>query len=266
MKADFHMHTAFSTDSETRPEDMIEQAIRLGLDTICITDHFDKDYPKNGEHEEFQLDVDSYFPKMKELQERYKKDISIRIGVEIGLQPHLGAFYHELAAKYPFDFIIGSVHVVGGKDPYYRDLFEEKSDEELYRQAFEETLINIKNNKDFDVLGHIDYIVRYGKTKAENYSYRKYSDIIDEILIYLIQNGKGIELNTAGFKYGLGFCHPHPEIIKRYKELGGEIITIGSDGHKPEHLAYDFHKVSEILKLCGFKKYTEFIRRRPIFR
>ena len=116
------------------------------------------------------------------------------------------------------------------------------------------------------MLGHIDYVVRYGNKKQEEYSYEANKDIIDEILKHLILNGKGIELNTAGFKYGLGFCHPYPEIIKRYKELGGEIITIGSDGHKPEHIAYDFGKVKDILTACNFKYYTEFKERTPIFR
>lgn len=264
MKTDFHMHTSFSSDAEIEPKKMVEQAIKLGLDTICITDHFDKDYPLN--ENEFQLDVDTYFAELKKLQEKYKDRIDVRIGVELGLQPHLGEFYQGLVNKYPFDFVIGSVHVIDRQDPYHGTFFEGRTDEEAYRQTFEETLINIKNSLDFDVLGHIDYVVRYGKTKAENYSYRKYSDIIDEILKYLIIHGKGIELNTAGYKYGLGFCHPHPDIIKRYRELGGEIITIGSDGHKPEHVAYDFYKVAGILKACGFKMYTEFKKREPIFR
>lgn len=266
MKADFHMHTSFSSDSDTKPEDMVKQAIKLGLDTICFTDHFDKDYPVYNGKEEFQLDIESYMTVMKELQRKYKGQIEVRIGVETGLQPHLGSFYQEFVDSYPFDFVIGSVHVVDGQDPYYGDYFKGRTDETAYRQAFEETLTDIKTNHHFDVLGHIDYIVRYGKTKAMNYSYKKHADIIDEILKYLIANGKGIELNTAGLKYGLGFCHPHPEIIKRYRELGGEIITIGSDGHKPEHIAYDFYKISDILKGCGFEMYTEFQDRKPIFR
>ena len=81
----------------------------------------------------------------------------------------------------------------------------------------------------------------------------------------MIENGKGIELNTAGYKYGLGFCHPHPEIIKRYRQLGGEIITIGSDGHRPEHIAYDFNKVEKVLKDSGFQWYTKFKNRKPVF-
>jgi len=95
---------------------------------------------------------------------------------------------------------------------------------------------------------------------------KKYAQEIDEILKKVIAMGKGIELNTAGWKYGLAFCHPHPEILCRYKELGGEIITVGSDAHKPEHVAYDFQKAADVLKACGFKYYTEFQDRKPIFK
>ena len=263
MKADFHMHTGFSFDTDSNPEEMVKKSIELGLKTICITDHHDEDYPEDITA--FQLDVDAYFAEMKRLQEKYKNQINMRIGVEVGLQPHLGAFYKEFVQKHPFDFVIGSMHVFDKMDPYYGAYFQGRNDREAYRAAFEETLQTIKLNHDFDVLGHIDYVVRYGNKKQEEYSYEDNKDIIDEILKHLISNGKGIELNTAGFKYGLGFCHPYPAIIKRYKELGGEIITIGSDGHKPEHIAYDFDKVNDILTACGFKYYTEFIERKPIF-
>ena len=263
MKADFHMHTGFSFDTDSIPEEMVKKAIELGLQTICITDHHDEDYPEDITS--FQLDVDAYFAEMKHLQEKYKNQINMRIGVELGLQPHLGEFYKNFVAKHPFDFVIGSMHVFDKMDPYFGAYFKGRSDKEAYRAAFEETLETIKNIHDFDVLGHIDYVVRYGMKKQEEYSYDENKDIIDEILKHLISNGKGIELNTAGFKYGLGFCHPYPEIIKRYKELGGEIITIGSDGHKPEHIAYDFCKVNDILTECGFKYYTEFVERKPIF-
>ena len=108
--------------------------------------------------------------------------------------------------------------------------------------------------------------MRYGTYKEIEYSQTEFSDIIDEILKRVIELGKGIELNTAGWKYGLPFCNPHPDVLKRYRELGGEIITIGADGHKPEHIAYDFGKVNDVLKACGFKYYTEFEERKPIFK
>lgn len=266
MKADFHMHTNFSTDSDALPEQMIEAAIKQGLHTICITDHQDVDFPEHISPTGFRLDFDAYFDALTKLQEKYQEQIEVLIGVEFGLQSHLGSVYKKIAETYPFDFIIGSVHIFDGMDPYYKGYFQGKTDEEGYRRAFEITLENLKTISDFDVLGHLDYVVRYGEHQARDYSYEKYADYIDEILKYLISHGKGLEVNTAGFKYGIGFAHPHPDILKRYRELGGEIITIGADGHKPEHIAYDFHKISAILKACGFEKYTEFRRRKPIFR
>lgn len=264
IKTDFHMHTSFSTDCDTTPESMVEKAIALGLDTICFTDHQDFDFP--GGENLFVFDTECYFDKMRKLQELYRKEIEIRIGVEIGLQPHLGEVYRRYVASYPFDFVIGSVHVVDRMDPYEKTFFEGKTDMDAYRQAFLETLEDIRTVGEFDVLGHLDYIVRYGKEKERYYSYAKFSDEIDEILKYLIEHGKGIELNTAGVKYGLGFCHPHPDVLKRYHELGGEIVTIGADGHKPEHIAYDFKKVSFLLRESGFKYYTEFKERKPVFK
>ena len=122
------------------------------------------------------------------------------------------------------------------------------------------------SNVDFDVYGHLDYIVRYGPNKNKYYTYETYADVLDEILRTLIQRGKGIELNTAGFKYGLGHAHPILPVLKRYKELGGEIITLGSDGHAPEQIAWDFDKVPELLKEAGFTHFTTFQERKPIFR
>ena len=109
------------------------------------------------------------------------------------------------------------------------------------------------------------YVVRYGPTKNQNYSYQKHADIIDRILRTILESGKGIELNTSGFRSGLGQPNPCVDILKRYKELGGEIITVGSDAHKPEHVGADFDKACTILKDCGFQYYTIFEKRAPEF-
>ena len=261
MKADFHMHTSFSTDSETSPEKMIERAIELGLQKICITDHEDLDFPEEG----FVVDFETYFEQLPKLQEKYKDQIEVRIGVELGLQTHLGERLQKIVDTYPFDFVLGSVHVLDGTDPHCGKYFQNRTDEEGYREAFEHTLNNIRTIQCFDVLGHMDYVVRYGHQKAASYSYKKYADIIDEVLRTLIAQGKGIELNTAGLKYGIGFAHPHSDVLKRYRELGGEIITVGSDGHRPEHLAYEFGIAKQILLDSGFKYYTDFCQRKPEF-
>ena len=108
-------------------------------------------------------------------------------------------------------------------------------------------------------------VVRYHPEKNRYSDYREHLEIIDEILKLLIRLGKGIELNTAGYKYGLGHPNPGEDILKRYRALGGEIITTGSDAHKPEHMAYCFDRLGSLLKSCGFSHYTVFRNRKPEF-
>lgn len=274
IQADMHMHTWFSTDSEACPCDMADEAVRKGLKTICFTDHFDKDDLEWGEEGIF--DVDAYFVEMQKLQEEYAGKLNIRIGIELGLRTYLKDYYEELTKKHPFDFVIGSVHNVPYKkdaegnilytDPAAEKLFTDRTDKEAYRLMMETTLENVRTSDCFQTLGHLDYVVRYGKSREKEYSYTDYADIIDEILKLLIEKEKGLEVNSAGLKYGLPFAHPHPDVLKRYRELGGEIITIGADAHKPEHIAYDFAKAEEILKSCGFKYYTEFFEQKPVFK
>lgn len=262
MRADVHMHCGFSNDSETRPEDMVESAIAKGLSVICFTDHYDKDNLDWGDEAIF--DVESYFQKMIELQEEYRDQIDIRIGAEIGMQPYLAEYYQDFMAQHPFDFVIGSVHSVLEHDVAL-DFFQKHSDPEGYKIYFEEMLQDVQKIKSYDVLGHLDYIVRYSNQGSKGFDLNDYMDIIEEILKQVIAHGKGIEMNMSGLKYGLGAPHPQPEIIKRYRELSGEIITVGADGHIPEHIAYDYHLADDILKSCGFKYYTEFKGRKPLF-
>ena len=274
IQADMHMHTNFSTDSEACPRDMVDEAVRKGLKTVYFTDHFDKDDLEWGEEGIF--DVDAYFTEMRKLQEEYTGKLNIRIGIELGLRTYLKEYYDELTKKYPFDFVIGSVHNVPYKkdiegrllytDPAAEKLFVDRTDKEAYRLMMETSLENVRTMDCFQTLGHLDYVVRYGKAREKEYSYTEFADVIDEILKVLIEKGKGLEVNSAGLKYGLPFAHPHPDVLKRYRELGGEIITIGADAHKPEHIAYDFTKTEEILKACGFKYYTEFSKQKAVFK
>ncbi len=272
MKSDCHMHTNFSSDApkSSTPEVMIQKALEKGLERICFTDHYDKDYPfesTNGVLDEsaFIFDPEQYFKILCPLKEKYEGRIEVRIGIELGLQTHLGEFYRRLTELYPFDFVIGSAHVFAGKDPYYNCHVQDADDEQEYRNAFVEMLEYVKAVDAFDSLGHLDYVVRYGKEKALHYSYRAFADEIDEILKCIIAKGKALEFNTAGLKYGLGFAHPHPDVLKRYRELGGELLTVGADGHKPEHIGYAYDQADGILKACGFRYYTEFKERKPQF-
>lgn len=257
------MHTDFSGDSTATPESMVEGAIEKGLSGICFTDHLDYDYPEDID---FDLNLPAYWEKINELQNRYQHQIAILFGVELGIQSHLSERLDMVTHAYPFDYVIGSSHLVHNKDPYYPRFYEGRPEEEAYREYFESIYENLHLSfRDFDSYGHLDYTVRYGPNKNQFYNYETYADILDAILERLIKTDIALEVNTAGFKYGLGHPNPTEAIIRRYKELGGKLITIGADAHKPEHIAYDFYKMPELLKSCGFDEYVIFKNRTPEF-
>ncbi len=263
VTGDIHVHSKYSTDSDTPMEEVVRQAIQMGLSYVCFTDHIDYDFPY--EDIIFDFDVSDYMKEIGELRDRYGDRVKILAGVELGLQEHLGPKYRQLLRDYPFDFAIGSQHLVGGKDPYYPEVFDGKSDSFVYRQYFEEMLTDLKAFHEFDTLGHLDYIVRYGQTKARAYSYRQYADVIDEILKLLVRYNLAIEINTAGLRKQLGFPNPHPDVLRRYRELGGTLVTMGSDAHRPHAMGFAFDTAKEILRSCGFTHTVYYEKRRPVF-
>lgn len=262
---DCHMHSSFSADSDSPMKDMIEKAIDCGLSGICFTEHLDPDYPKTPDNISFSLDIPAYQEKLFSLKEQYQDQLDVRFGIELGIQPHLSKEFRTLLEAVPFDFVIGSSHVVHGYDPYYPQYFDGRREFDAYLEYFESILENISFFSEMDVYGHIDYVVRYGPNKNREYSYGRYQDILDTILRRLIEKGIGIELNTGGYHYGLGEPNPCTAILRRYRQLGGEIITIGSDAHTPDKIAGAFDKACSVLLECGFTYYTVFRSRRPEF-
>lgn len=268
ITADFHLHSSHSGDSDTPMEAMIRQGISQGLTEMCFTEHNDFDFPpsSDGDGTQFLLNTDSYLYDLIQYKQKYADRIKILFGVELGLQPQLMRRDAVYAKSYDFDFIIGSSHLCNGKDPYYPGFFEGRTQEEAYGEYFASIAENIKKHSNFDVYGHLDYVVRYGPNKDRAYSYEKYRDIFDEILNLLIQNGKGLELNTGGLKNGLKDLHPCMEILKRYRALGGEIVTVGSDSHDTRNIAAHFDRAASVLSECGFRYYTVFEKRSPEFK
>jgi len=267
VKADFHLHSSFSGDSTAPMEDMILKGISLGLNTMCFTEHMDMDYVYLNPKEEgtFELNTDSYLYELIRLKEKYAGQIKILFGVELGVQPHLRRQLAVYAKSFDFDFIIASSHLCNRKDPYYPSFYEGRSDEEAYREYFNSVLDHLKTFENFDVYGHLDYVVRYGKTKDADYCYEKYRDVLDPILETILEKEKGIELNTGAINYHLKELNPCTDLLKRYRSLGGEIITVGSDAHKPDAVAKGFDYAADVLTACGFQYYTTFENRMPEF-
>lgn len=267
IQADFHLHSSFSGDSRAPMEDMIQKGIELGFQSMCFTEHMDFDFPVSEDTPAgtFTLNTDSYLYDLLKYRAAYQDKIQILFGVELGLQSYLVPEQAAYAASYPFDFIIGSSHLCSGKDPYSRSFWEGRTEEEACREYFTSIIENLETFTDFDVYGHLDYAVRYAPDKDKNYTYEKYQDLFDRILELLLESGIGLEVNTGGVSHGLKELHPCTKILKRYRQLGGEIVTIGSDAHRPEDLGRSFVRAEAVLRECGFTHYTVFSHRTPRF-
>ncbi len=266
IKTDYHVHSTHSHDGISTMEEHVQTAIKNNIEELCFTEHYDiYEGVKNSTLK--TIDVENYVQNFYELQKKYQNEITLKLGIEIGLQPDISNTIKEMVSKYNFDFIIGSSHITCkkdiSKDPSF---FEGLTQKEAYNKYFKEVLENIKIYNEFDVYGHIDYIVRYGGYTNKQIKYEEYQDILDNILKTIISKNKGIEINTSGYRYGLNTAHPNTEILARYKELGGEILTIGSDAHQACDLCSNFEEISKLLKKLGYTKYTTFKNREPQMR
>lgn len=253
------MHSDFSADCSTPMEETIESAIDKGVRGICFTEHVDFDYPDPSIS--FELDVENYEKKLQQMKKHYGEKISIKKGVEIGVEPYLLPRYQAFLSENKFDFIICSMHTAERKDLHSGNFFEGKTVEEAYRIYYEELLYCVKHFKDYDILGHIDLVKRYTQEKSKN----DFHDLLQQIFNQIIPDGKGIELNTSGFRYGLNSGMPSTDILKLYKACGGEIITLGSDSHIASTVAYRFKESLELLRDIGFTYITTFSERKPSF-
>ena len=223
---DFHIHSKVSFDSECPAKDIVKAAESAGLREICFTDHYDFNDDPEGNRDLFTKEQYE-----SEYGALFSDKLKIRRGVEFGLTPWNQKELDDLTQKIPFDFIIGSVHYVGGYDPYFKDFWIHNGMDTAFEKYLLGTLECVKSHDKFDVLGHINYVCKSAHNPTKKaLRYEDYSDICDEIMRTLAQNGKGMEINTSGCDR-VGEFLPAKTFIKRFRELGGEIITVGSDAH-----------------------------------
>lgn len=264
ITTDFHMHSSISADSDAPMNSMIESAIDKKIKHICFTEHLDLDFPECYGMD-FTFDIEQYFKTVKRMKEFYKNDIEIFYGIELGVMPHLADRYNTIISQHDFDFVIASSHLVDYKDPYYPDFWNNITYKQGYRMYFQTILDNIDAFDNFDAYGHLDYIIRYGDKSNRYIDYDEFSELLDAILKKLIARNKALEVNTAGYKYGLSEPNPNRHIIEKYLEFGGRLITIGADAHAPEHVGYDFQKAELLLKNLGVREYAYFKKRKPVY-
>jgi histidinol-phosphatase (PHP family) len=242
-------------------ESMITRSIDLGLKEICFTDHVDYDIIGNPN---VKIDYLKYLKELNFYKEKYKNSISIKKGLEMGLQPHILDRCSKDITSHNFDFVIASIHTLERLELYTCDFHKGKTQHEVYDKYYSTLLNIIKNYKDYSVLGHIDLIKRYGNYPSILED-SLFNDYLEAILKQVIQDGKGIEVNTSCFRYGLPDLTPSTNILKMYKQLGGEILTVGSDSHVTKDIATKFEYVHNYLKDLGYKYLCEFNEMKPKF-
>ena len=280
---DYHVHSSFSSDCSADMTAVVAKAVDLGIKELCFTDHIDKGYRRaemqpgrrgqKGQRQpgmepgllEPEIYLPDYFNRIEQVRRAFSSQITVLAGIELGVEPSLIQEYDDLARDYDWDFVMASMHTYHGEDFYGGNFFEYGTPEECYRLYYEELLSCARSFDGFNVVGHLDLLKRCSEYKEEPKP-QLFFDILEKLFINLIQRGKGIEVNTSGLRNShINETLPSLEVIKLYRALGGEIITLGSDSHYPEHLGYKFPEAMTLLKDAGFRYITTFSRQMPKF-
>ncbi len=258
---DYHIHSAFSFDCSVPLEQVCERAIALGIPEICVTDHIDfvPDDPSTG-----YFQPEAYFAAIETCRQKYGDRLIIRAGAEMG-EPHRFPYESEvLADEYPFDFILGSLHWVRDRLVLSREYFEGRSAREAYEAYFEELYLMVRVGG-FDVLGHLDVAKRYGFDVHGPFDPREYEEAIREVLRACVEVGIGIEVNTSTLRRPVRQPSPTLTVLRWYREMGGEIVTLGSDAHELDHIGYALDDMVALLKEAGFTHVASFVDHQPRF-
>ena len=256
---DYHMHSLVSFDGQDTPEIMAQMALKAGLKEICFTDHVDDGPPCTERFNRFT--TEEYGAAYDSLE---ISGLKIRKGLEFGMLPDNQALLKQYLQERPFDFVIGSVHYIGDQDIYFPEYWVGKTQQQAELVYMETTLRCVKAHDDFDVLGHLTYISKARANPAKRLiPYEWYRELFDEILKTLVSKGKGMEINSSGVDRCGDFL-PSAEYLRRFKELGGEIVTVGSDAHTANRVGQHMHRACEIVQdifgyVCTFED------RKPIF-
>lgn len=256
---DYHMHTVVSFDGHDRGIDMAKAALAAGLKEICFTDHLD--YDPLGKMGNLAFDTQVYNAEYGNLA---LPGLKIRLGMEFGMTLDNREQFRQDLQRRHFDFVLGSIHFVDDLDVYFREYWEGKTIFQAERRYLESTLECVRLHDDFDVLAHLTYIAKARCHPGPRpVPFREHREIIDEILKVLVSKGKGLEMNTSGVDRCGDFL-PSADIFRRFRELGGEIVTVGSDSHAVNRVGQYSFDACEILKdifgyVCTFED------RKPIF-
>ena len=246
---DLHVHSSFSYDCEEPTENYIRKAIERGDERIGFVQHYDYDCFLVGD-KTLLCDLDAYKSEIDRLKNVYGEKIKIFFGIEFGYDDHAENRYAELADKYKFDYVINSVHLVGGKDCCLKECWKNRPTDDIYKEYLEKVYKSVNANYPWQIVGHLGYPARYAPENERNFSFENYSGELADILKSIIANGKYLEINSST-KSAKPFM-PSEDILKKYAAFGGKCVTFGSDAHSVERYCENSPEVETIIKKYGF--------------
>lgn len=264
--ADFHVHTECSPDASGCILEAALAAVEKGVSILCTTDHVDIDDYKTGKLQS------NCFSNREEMQRQYLEAkakvegrLDLRLGIEFGEANHASEELIRDVTSTKLDFIIGSLHNVRENPDFFCINYESKLHCEKLVEKYIEEHFELVRLGCFDVLGHLGYTKRYMKRQGFDIGLDGFEASLEELFKLLRDRGKGIELNTSGLRDRTGSTFPELKFLKLYRELGGEIITTGSDSHRPSDIGSNIKDGLELLREAGFKYFTVFKDRKPEF-
>lgn len=268
---DNHNHSQFSFDGgRTSVGKTVNSAIGKGLAGVCFTDHCDFFVPPmKAQHEEYVpevFDVEARNAEIDKANAKCPRDFHVFKGIEIGVQKSERDKIAAHLEKYSFDEIIASVHYLDDTDPFWGGYYEGKTWRYAYGHYLE-TLYDemVWLGDRFDIMGHYDYVTRYAPYPECSILYKDFPDILDSMLRYLAENGKALEINTKTYQDFKGRTPVlDKNILMRYRELGGEIISLGSDSHDADRVGFNFERTAALVSRCGFRYLAHFDKRKPV--
>lgn len=269
---DMHVHTNHSTDGHSSLEELALTAIEKGLRGFALTDHCDMiNYHESfwpGATQGESLDIAECYNEVISLRERFSGRVELLTGVEIGQPLEKPGCAAELLGKFPFDFVLCSLHNSPGVQDYSITDFSQLTEPELHGMLFAlwDAFLDTIRWGQFDSLAHLTYPLRYMAGKyGRNLTPERHLDGIDSVLRALVDSGKALEINTSGLRQNYGRMMPDSWVVSRYRELGGELLTIGSDTHDAETLCAGFETAARAAAEAGFRHYTVYRERKPYF-
>lgn len=263
---DYHVHSQFSPDAGMTMLEACARAVEIGIKEIAFTDHLDYHYP--GSPLKWEFSYSEYVSEVKRCEALHSGRLTVLRGVEVGMNPAAHERNTAFVTNNAFDFVIGSVHIVGDQDLDNGEFFQGRDLEEAGRLYLEAVNKNVRTFTHFDVLGHADLFKRYlhflSRTPRD-IQWPLYREVIGDTLKTLITTGRGMELNMSGYRTDLCCTYPGLEMLKLYRDLGGEIVTLASDAHYPQHVGLRFDVGRKILREAGFRYLTTYRERQPRF-